>query len=140
MFEPYLSDRFLFVLENGKSSPHTKVSHGVTSCSVLGSLFFTLYPLPYSKIIRKPCAYFHCCADDTQLYLSIKLDDTNQLGEIWAWLKDINTWNSWNFFLLNSTKLKLLYLTLNIFETCFLIRYLILMELFWPPATLWEIF
>ena len=88
-FKSYLSDRFQFVNVNNKSSIHTKVRHGVPQGSVLGPILFTLYMLPLGNIIRKHHINFHCYADDTQLYLSIKPDETNQVDKLQDCLKDI---------------------------------------------------
>lgn len=53
--------------KNTKNS-YTKVNYGVPQDSVEGPILFALYPLPLKGI-----------ADDTQLYLSIKPDNTQQL-------------------------------------------------------------
>lgn len=57
--------------------------------------------LPLGNIIRKYGINFHCYADNTQLYLSIKPDRTRQVDKLSAWVRDIKTWRSTNDLLLN---------------------------------------
>ena len=103
-FKSYLLDRSQFVYTNDKSSKCTAVTYGVPQGSVLGPILFTLYMLPLGNIIRKHSINFHCYADDTQLYLSIKPEEKNQLTKLQDCLKDIKTWMTDNFLLLNSDK------------------------------------
>lgn len=49
---------------------HTEFRHGVPQGSVLRSMLFTSYRIEYVNI--------HCYADDSQLFFSKKLDETNQ--------------------------------------------------------------
>jgi len=106
----YLSDGSHFVFVDDEASITTNVSHGVPQGSVLGPLSFTLYVLPLGNIIRKHSINFHCYADDTQLYLSMKPEETNLLSKIQARLKDIKTWMTCNFLMLNSDKTKVILL------------------------------
>uniref|UniRef100_A0A669CNN6 Reverse transcriptase domain-containing protein n=1 Tax=Oreochromis niloticus TaxID=8128 RepID=A0A669CNN6_ORENI len=103
-FVSYLSNRLQFVHVNGESSSHTKVNYGVPQGSVLEPVLFTLYMLPLGSIIRRHSIHFHCYADDTQLYLSMKPGNTHQLVKLQECLKDIKTWMAANFLLLNSDK------------------------------------
>ena len=58
--------------------------------------------LPLGPVKRKLGINFHCCADDTQHYQSLKPDEIVQLPKIEAYLQDVNAWMTNNFLLLNS--------------------------------------
>ena len=47
---------------------------------------------------------------DTQLYLSMKPDETNQLSKLQVCLKDMNIWMTRSFLLLNSDKTEVIVL------------------------------
>uniref|UniRef100_A0A3P8VZQ2 Reverse transcriptase domain-containing protein n=1 Tax=Cynoglossus semilaevis TaxID=244447 RepID=A0A3P8VZQ2_CYNSE len=109
-FKSYLSNRFQFVNVNEESSILTKVNYGVPQGSVLGPILFTLYMLPLGNIIRKHNINFHCYADDTQLYVSVRPDDPNPLIKIQDCLRDILTWMTQNFLMLNTEKTEVIVL------------------------------
>jgi len=109
-FRSYLSERSQFVCVNDESSMQTKVSYGVPQGSVLGLILFTLYMLPLGNIIRSHSVHLHCYADDTQLYLSIKPDETNRLNKIQDCLKDLKTWMTLNFLMLKTAKTEVIVL------------------------------
>ena len=85
----------------------------MADCSSVILILFTLYMLPLGNIMRQHGIKFHCYADDTQLYLSMKPDGTNRLVRLQACLKDRKTWITQNCLVLNSDKLKSLSLDLS---------------------------
>uniref|UniRef100_A0A4W6FMD4 Reverse transcriptase domain-containing protein n=1 Tax=Lates calcarifer TaxID=8187 RepID=A0A4W6FMD4_LATCA len=90
----YLSDRTLCVSHNNTISVFSDVKYGIPQGSLLGPLLFSLY---ISHGIN-----FHCYADDTQLYVSIKADNASQIRELEVCLSSVKSWMSRNFLLLNS--------------------------------------
>ncbi len=122
-FKLYLSDRHQFVAVNEEVSYRSQVQYGVPQGSVLGPLLFTLYMLPLGYIIRDHGVSFHCYADDTQLYISSRPDETYQFEKLMECIVDIKNWMTSNFLLLNSEKTEVLIIgpktpTCNNLEHC----------------------
>ncbi len=51
---------------------------------------------------------FHCYADDTQLYISTRPDETSKLSKLTECVKNVKDWMTNNFHLLNSDKTEIL--------------------------------
>ncbi len=64
--------------------------------------------LPLGYIIRKYGIIFHCYADDTQLYISTKPDETYKLSKLTECVKNIKDWMTNNYLLLNLDKTDIL--------------------------------
>lgn len=79
----------------------------LTWSHILGPVIFTLY------ILQQYGINFHSYTDDTQLYLSMKPEETQPLVKLQASLIDIKSWMPSNFILLNSNKMEVVVFDLN---------------------------
>ncbi len=108
-FRSYLSNHYHFVYLNRESSQLSPVKYGVLQGSVLGPLLFSIYMLPLGTIIRKYGISFHCWADNTQLYISTRPDETSKLSKLKESVQNVKDWMTNNFLLLNCDKTDITY-------------------------------
>ncbi len=101
-FRSYLKDRTFCVSCGDAVSSSAPLSCGVPQGSVLGPLLFSLYLLPLGSIIRKHGLSFHCYADDSQIYVPLRIYDT--VRQLLDCLDDIKAWMSLNFLSFNENK------------------------------------
>ncbi len=103
-FKSYLTNRSFSVRLGNFSSLPAKLSCGVPQGSIIAPILFSLYLLPLGSIFRKHGVSFHCYADDTQIYLPLKLNKHAALESLFACLDEVKTWFSQFFLFLNESK------------------------------------
>ncbi len=106
----YLSDRYHFIYLNRESSHLSPVKYGVPQGSAIGPLLFSIYMLPLGNIIRKYGISFHCYADDTQLYISTRPDETSKLSKLAECVKNVKDWMTKKVILLNADQTDVLFI------------------------------
>ncbi len=108
-FRSYLADRTFCVSLGDSVSSSAPLSCGVPQGSVLGPLLFSLYLLPLGSIIRKHGVSFHCYADDSQIYVPLKKNDTDSVTALLKCLDDIKAWMAFNFLNFNNNKTEVMF-------------------------------
>ena len=111
-FESYLKERTYRVHVSGGQSTIRTLRSGVPQGSILGPMLFSLYTAPIGDLLRSLDIDFHLYADDTQLYVTFKSNNSDDL--IAAKLKieecvcQLDEWLTMNKLKLNSDKTEIL--------------------------------
>ena len=109
-FASYLDKSQQSVLIDGELSDPMTIAWGMPQGSVVGPEMFVVYSAPIEDIISKHNLESMSYADDTQLYVVIKLSNrVSTLSNLENCLHDIRTWLSENKLLLNDAKTELLH-------------------------------
>ena len=114
-FESYLTSRTQTVCLGQTQSDPSELLQGVPQGSVLGPVLFTLYTGPIGQIVRRHRLDFHLFADDSQLYVSFKIKDTNDeiaaLARIQPCVGELKAWMTYHRLQLNDDKTEVLVIT-----------------------------
>jgi len=98
----YLTERTQFVKLGQHKSTETKLEVDVPQGSVLGPLLFAVYCSPVADVITSHGVRHHQYADDTQLHLAMRADNTASI--LTACTADVKLWFMQNGLQLNPDK------------------------------------
>ena len=108
-FVSYLTDRTQSVIINGVESETWNLLFGVPQGSVLGPILFIIYTSPLAKILESLGVMYHFYADDTQLYITFDINETEEAtSKMEHAVSVIRTWMADNFLCLNDDKTEVL--------------------------------
>ena len=104
-FHSYLTGRTQAVFLDGVSSDSVNITCGDPQGSVFGQISFNIYTQPLGAIARKHGMNYHFYADDTQLYTSFSIKDSNtSVMSVSECIADIKAWMKSNLLMLNDSK------------------------------------
>jgi len=109
--QSYLQDRAQFLKLGQHWSSETTLEVGVPQGSVLRPLLFAVYCSPVADVIASHGVRCHQYADDTQLHLAMRVDNTAAgLSILAACTTDVKQWYMQNGLQLNPDKSEVLFI------------------------------
>lgn len=106
-FTSYLANRGQRIFIDGSFSARFELSSGVPQGSCLGPLLFILYASKLFDVVGVTLPKVHCYADDTQLYISFKPDNSSHADAIKVMedcIDKLGIWMATNNLMLNGDK------------------------------------
>ena len=101
----YLTAREQRIVVNGTPSDKVDLHYGFPQGSCVGPFGFKLYTKQLTNIARKHGIEIHLYADDTQLYTSIKPEESEQaLDSLEMCIEEICVWMGKHYLKLNDSK------------------------------------
>ncbi|KAI2646717.1 RNA-directed DNA polymerase from mobile element jockey [Labeo rohita] len=91
-FRSHLEGRGYYVSIGEHQSKWTSMTCRVPQCSILAPLFFILYMLPLSHIMRNNQIAYHSYDDDTQICLALSPNDYSPIDSLCQCIDEINSW------------------------------------------------
>ena len=111
-FRSYLHNRSQFISIDSYRSTNRPLTCGVPQGSVLGPILYLMYVSPVGCIMRRHGVSYHMYADYSQVYITFKSDDLEDLeiarGTLEQCIVDVNNWMLQNNLKLNQDKSELI--------------------------------
>ena len=99
LLRSFLQGRSQSVIIDGIQSDLKQLTCNVPQGFVLGPIDFCIYMLPLGTILKYHTVQYHIYADDTQIYMYFKLNDTQfAIDNINKCISDLCTWMITNRF------------------------------------------
>ena len=108
--QSYLKDRIQCVSIGNETSSDKVLNFSVPQGSVLGPRKYCMFSKPIGEIVRRHNLQYHCYADDSQVYMSIKPTDNLKhiSSTVEACVADISTWMSNKMLKVNQDKTEMI--------------------------------